>query len=291
MKKLEQGYIRAIQKIYPEFKITSFKLNQHGQNSDVLVINKQWVFRFPKYDHVLEKFCAEVDLLQALQGRLPLPIPNPVYLHLETGAHSFIGYKMIPGEPLWRETYWAIKDKQVIESLVDQLANFLHALHKLPAGELLSKPLQVDDTYQLVNAFYERIQQKLFVFMRPDARHQVNEHFQRFLGNPGNFLYQPVLKHSDFGSSNILYDKESQRISGIIDFSSSKLGDPAYDFAGLLSCYGDAFIHHCADYYPEIDTFFERILFYQGTFALEEALFGFENEDSTAFEAGIAQYR
>ena len=35
----------------------------------------------------------------------------------------------------------------------------------------------------------------------------------------------------------------------------------------------------------------DRVWFYQGTFALEEALFGIENGDPKAFESGIAQYK
>jgi len=35
----------------------------------------------------------------------------------------------------------------------------------------------------------------------------------------------------------------------------------------------------------------ERLAFYAGTFALQEALFGIENGDRQAFENGIAAYR
>ncbi|NIV40422.1 MAG: phosphotransferase, partial [Anaerolineae bacterium] len=83
------------------------------------------------------------------------------------------------------------------------------------------------------------IREKLFGFMRSDARSWAAGHFEDFLSDEDNFRYQPVLKHSDFGPSNILFDSETQRVSGIIDFGSSGLGDPAYDFAGLLSGYGE----------------------------------------------------
>jgi aminoglycoside 2''-phosphotransferase len=39
-----------------------------------------------------------------------------------------------------------------------------------------------------------------------------------------------------------------------------------------------------------METFWERIVFYQGTFALLEALFGIENQDEGAFKSGIASY-
>jgi hypothetical protein len=39
--------------------------------------------------------------------------------------------------------------------------------------------------------------------------------------------FQPVLRHGDFGPSNILFDATTRTISGIVDFGSAALGDPA----------------------------------------------------------------
>ena len=60
--------------------------------------------------------------------------------------------------------------------------------------------------------------------------------------------------------------------------------------AGLLSSYGEKFLKRCVLTYPDVEDFWTRMLFYQGTFALVEALFGLENNDKVAFESGIAQY-
>ena len=68
------------------------------------------------------------------------------------------------------------------------------------------------------------------------------------------------------------------------------MGDPAYDFAGLLSGYGEGFLEYCAEVYPAVKVFMGRIRFYQGTFALLEALFGIENGDEEALKAGLERY-
>ena len=72
---------------------------------------------------------------------------------------------------------------------------------------------------------------------------------------------------------------ETSRISGIIDFGGSGLGDPAYDFAGILSSYGREFFDMCMNLYPNGDEISERVKFYKSTFALQEALHGIENGD------------
>ncbi len=85
----------------------------------------------------------------------------------------------------------------------------------------------------------------------------------------------------------------THNISGIIDFSSAGWGDPAVDFAAILSpvSYGESFLERFAGCYPGIKAMLSRARFYVGTFALQEALNGLEDGDQEAFENGIAQYR
>ncbi|MDQ2887094.1 MAG: aminoglycoside phosphotransferase family protein [Chloroflexota bacterium] len=71
-----------------------------------------------------------------------------------------------------------------------------------------------------------------------------------FLAEPRNFAYTPVLRHGDFGGSNILYDAEMQQISGVIDFSFATMGDPALD-AAAISTLGDAFLQRISTTYPK----------------------------------------
>jgi len=205
-------------------------------------------------------------------------------------GEAFVGYRLIPGEPLWRETLRMIDNKEVVGRLAGQVAAFLKALHSVAVEEVLGSELPVHDTYQENADIYARIQEKLFGYMRPDARGWAAGHFEGFLNDVNNFKYEPVLKHGDFGPSNILFDKEKQRVTGVIDFGSSGMGDPAYDFAGLLSGYGEGFVEHCGEIYPEVEVYMGRIRFYQGTFALLEALFGVENGDEEAFKAGLEKY-
>jgi aminoglycoside 2''-phosphotransferase len=288
--KKRDAYLQSIRAACPELEVVSAELNTQGQNSDVVLVNGELVFRFPKYAHVLENLQTETAILQGVRGRLPLPVPDPIYANLEQPVgRAFAGYRMIPGEPLWRDTFRALEGREVVQALADQVASFLKALHSVPVEDL-GIELPLDDTYERSADIYARIRAKLFGFMRPDARAWTAEHFEGFLSDDDSFRYQPVLKHSDFGPSNILFDRETQRITGIIDFGGSGLGDPAYDFAGLLSGYGERFVELCARAYPEVGTFMDRIRFYQGTFALLEALFGIENGDEQALEAGLARY-
>ena len=288
--KMQDAYLQSIRAACPELDVVSAGFNTQGQNSDVVLVNGELIFRFPKYPHVLENLRTETAILKGVRGRLPLPVPDPIYANLEKPVgQAFAGYRMLPGEPLWRDTFRAIEGQDVVRGLADQVAGFLRALHSVPTAEL-GIDLPLHDTHAENADIYARIREKLFDLMRPDAQAWAAGHFEGFLSDAGNFQYRPVLKHGDFGPSNILFDRLDQRVTGVIDFGSSGLGDPAYDFAGLLSGYGEGFVEQCARAYPEIETFMGRIRFYQGTFALLEALFGIENGDDEALRAGLARY-
>jgi aminoglycoside 2''-phosphotransferase len=288
----QDSYLVSIRAAYPSLEITSGELNTKGQNNDVLIINNNLIFRFPKYLQVIDQLKMETAILAGIKEYITLDVPVPKYINLEEMAvgEAFVGYPLIQGEPLWRDTYQTIRDERIVEVLATQLACFLKELHNIPYHEALAIDLPVSDTYEECVDIYTRIRNKLFTYMRLDARAWAADHFETFFSKTSNFEYEPVLKHGDFGPSNILYDKEAQAIVGIIDFSGSGIGDPAYDFAGLLSGYGESFVRRCIKTYPEVESFLDRSIFYQGTFALLEALFGIENEDEEAFRDGIEKY-
>jgi aminoglycoside 2''-phosphotransferase len=287
----QEAYLQAIRNAYPHLGFSSVEFNDHGQNSDIVILDGEFVFRFPKYPHVLDRLKTETAILRAIQSYVTLPVPNPLWASLDcpTGE-AFVGYRMLRGEPLWRDTFRGIASQETARGIAHQLASFLQALHSVPVGEAIGVALPRQDTHAEVVDIYRRIRTKLFDWMRPDAQAWATAHWEDFLSEPANWRYPPVLKHGDFGPSNILFDQQDQRVTAVIDFGSSGLGDPAYDFAGLLSGYGEEFIGYCAEVYPAITGFLGRIRFYRGTFALLEALFGIENGDDDALAAGLRQY-
>lgn len=284
-------YAQRITEIYPDLAIDTVSLNQDGQFNDVIIVNNRLIFRFAKYLDGIKTLQQETIILRNIRAYVTLDIPNPIYQNLDTQivGDAFVGYEMIPGTPLWYEDFLAIDDDEMLEAMAIQLATFLRELHTIPADEVMPVDLPVFDQRDEWADMYARIQAKLFSYMRPEARHQVARHFETFLDNPGVYQFSPVLRHGDFGTGNIIFDPDTCAITGIIDFGFAGLGDPAIDFAGLLG-FGEPFCKRCLNVYPEIAETVERIEFYRGTFALQEALFGIENGDNEAFKSGIADY-
>ena len=264
--------------------------NQDGQFNDLLIVNDELIFRFPRYTEGIKTIQNEVKILNRIQNRLPLPIPNPTYTHFDSGVptRTFIGYQMLPGVPLWRETLQKMENAP-IQQLAEQLASFLLALHNIPVEELGPDLPTYDQLEEWVTLIAE-FRQHLYPIMRPDACEAMTRHFENYLNDPSLHTFKPALRHGDFGAGNLLYDPETQALCGVIDFGFAGIGDPAIDIAAVSTLEQRLFIHF-QKVYPDITPLLQRAAFYKGTYALQEALHGLKNGDPEAFESGIAGFR
>jgi aminoglycoside 2''-phosphotransferase len=279
----------------------SLQAQTSGQNNDVVTIRTvpagaELVFRFPRHTGAVEELAREVTLLQSLRGRLPLPIPDPLYVDLRTldPGQVLMGYRKLPGEPLPRLEEGAIflTGEYPQRRIADELGDFLVALHAVPLEDF-DPPLYTSNERATWERMYADVRSKLFSAMRPDARQEVSVHFESYLDDSSSASWEPALIHGDFGPSNILYDERTEALSGVIDWSSAGIGDPATDLAALIGpvSFGESFAEVLASAYPPLASELPRARFYLGTFALQDALFGLDTGDARAYEAGISQYR
>jgi aminoglycoside 2''-phosphotransferase len=282
-----QDKITLIKEKIPNFTIHNYYKNEQGQNNDVLIINDEWVFRFPKYKGGIEQLKKETVIMDRVSTSLSIPVPKPEFKSFlpEEPGKVFTAYRLLPGSPLWREEMTSLEDTGRRQAAED-LALFLRELHSISVETVLSHA-QHSSGVEEMEDLYKRLETKVFPFMKQEAIEETEQRFTDFFRSCQTAEVSIV--HGDFGCSNILWDKE--RVSGIIDFGGAGIGDPAYDVAGLLASYGEEFINMMIPHYPEITSFQERVHFYKSTFALQEALFGIENGDRQAFENGLAGYK
>lgn len=283
-------YLQTIKEAYPKLDISSVFLHtSEGQFNDIVFINKDLIFRFPRYEESLAGFLREIEVLQKLKGHVSLPIPDPIFIRSQTRSVGkvFMGYKILRGKPLFRDDLNTITEESTLELLAQQLGNFLHGLHALsPAA--LGLDLPVSNQLSASQRLFLEVEKYLFPCMQPDACNRVTRHFEDYFENSDLHEYCPAIIHGDFGGSNILFEAGS--ITGVIDFSSSELNDPAMDIAGV-STLGDSFFARICKYYLPDPTMLERAAFYRGTYALQEALHGIRNNNQEAFARGMERYK
>jgi aminoglycoside 2''-phosphotransferase len=151
-------YLARVRATYPELVISSVRVVEtESQFNDVLVINEALVLRFPRNTQAAAALAHEVAVLRRLQGRLPLPVPNPTLMGQDaaTGEISWMGYALLPGEPLWDEEL-ATLDEPDQRQFALQLAGFLHALHTLPPNEVAPELPARDEAQFWAGLFWKR---------------------------------------------------------------------------------------------------------------------------------------
>jgi hypothetical protein len=132
-------YRQTIAAACPDLQITSAALHTaDGQFNDIVLVNHELIFRFPRTPQVAASYAAQAAVLTSLQGKLPLPIPSPLYAAAPDAAwqQRFLAYRRIPGEPLYREALAAIHDPVALRAMAGQLGAFLRSLHHLALDNL-----------------------------------------------------------------------------------------------------------------------------------------------------------
>lgn len=293
------AYLPAIRAAWawPNLPIARVEPLGEGQNNTLQLVNGELIFRFPKHAEAVRALADEAALLADLRGRLPIAIPDPLCLRIDAPVgEALMAYRRLPGVPLTQAALAEIGDEGMRARLAEQLASFLRVLHAVPLDAFAQPPRTVATASDWAN-LYARFRERLFPFMRADARSAVASAFEAHLsaygGQDAHDTLPRTLVHGDFGTSNLLHDPATGALTGVLDWSSAGLGDPAVDLAALICPvgYGETFMRLGLSAYPELAAMFPRAAFYVSTFALQDALFGLECEDPAAFEAGIADYR
>jgi aminoglycoside 2''-phosphotransferase len=284
------SYEKRIREIAPEIGIhprtltrESLTLNQEGLLNDVVIVNDELVFRFPKTDYALKQSKVEARLLRLLQDHITLQIPAAIY-----ESDDVLAYRLIPGEALRRDLLRRLPESDQ-QAIADQLAQFLKELHNVPVAEADFEipPADALMKYEGWLRVYERIREKVFPLLLPHLRDWIREHFESYLADKNNFEYELKLVDTDIPPYHILFDRKRHRINGVIDFGCAGLGDPALDFGVLIYNYGESFVTRLYRVYPEAVSFLKRARFYAGAQEVRWLLTGIERNDPMWFAVHV----
>jgi aminoglycoside 2''-phosphotransferase len=277
-------YLDRVLALYPELIISSVNADTDGLVNDVYIINNELVCRFPKNEEAQASLLVEADILDLARKYLDMPVP--LFEHREP---DFVAYRMIQGEPLYRHDILGAS-QAVQNRYAEQLATFLRQLHSLPIHDALPFVTPEQKRAQYIH-FYAEIEQELFPYLMTMAKDWVKHLFEPVLSGQLSLTYMPTLIHDDLAPYHILYDKTEQRITGVIDFGTCSINDPASDFALLINAYGESFVQLMMRYYPAIEEALERARFYTGTLELGWALTGIRKHDLTWLVCQIGRAR
>ena len=242
-----ETYLEKIKTHFPEVSIENAKLITKGWDHDVIILGRELIFRFPKRDENVGRFKAEIKLLRHLVPKMPVPVPNYLYIPDDL---SFGGYKMLPGVEMTLEVFNTFSDGQK-ETVAEQLGACLSVLHAMPIETVKGFGFKEDENgYFWSKQYTERtlkdVREKVFPKLTQEERQWLEYQFAQYLSCTFDFDIRVI--HSDFTDDHIFVDLERGVVTGVIDFADTEFADPAFDFSGMWY-FGDSFTQQVLNHY------------------------------------------
>jgi len=206
----------------------------------VVEVNGEWIFRFLR-DIEDPALVCEKAFLSQFSEESPLPIPR-----IRFAGPNFMAYRKIVGEHLTRDLLDMLGEAGR-DRVAVQLAEFLSVLHAFPPER--AERIGLTDSWggwrvRAIRAFHENVAPLLSEV----ARRQCIEFMNRYAA----LQYRRTVIHADLTHQNILFDRGTGSLSGIIDFGHITIEDAAVDFAFLSGEFGPEFLTKIMNGYADL---------------------------------------
>lgn len=205
------------------------------------LVNKRWVFRFPKRHSDIDTLVHEKRIL----NQLNLPVKTPQFefwVDRPSDFHKpFAGYAYLPGSPLIDFN----SDMCDLATIGKTMGEALTQLHQ----QSLTRPLVPVDPLKLWTEGFEEILSKAQSDLDVDIERQLREAFSSYRFR--DRTEHQVTTHNDLGVEHILMH-DSATVSAVIDWADCATANGFVDFAGIWAWGGDsALVATLIHYYME----------------------------------------
>jgi aminoglycoside phosphotransferase (APT) family kinase protein len=263
-------YEAILRERIPDLRVNRLVLVETGWDSAVVDVDGEWIFRFPRRAEVVEWLRAEAALLPELAPRLPAPIPRFEFIDLDPGG--FVGYRKLPGEPLAHGAGSG--------ALAARVGEFLRAVHDFPVDR--ARRLTRRDWAEEKRALVERFRREVLPLL--DGSESTRA--EALLGSALALTFEPALVHGDLGPEHLLH--RGDELTGVIDWSDARVGDPAIDFAWLLYGTAPPFAKALLSAYGQADRALRaRALVFHRLGPWHEVLFGLDEDRPELVRSGL----
>src|SRR4249920_915331 len=137
---MNPNYLQKITEIFPNLKLASIRANNDGLINDVLIVNDDLVFRFPRNsDWGIKLFQNEINIIELARNYVEIALPQ-----FEYKSDNLAVYRYIKGGALRREDILKLPEKEQ-NKIIQLLAVFLKQLHEIPQFELEQNQIAQSD--------------------------------------------------------------------------------------------------------------------------------------------------
>jgi len=231
--------------------------------SKAVLVNDEWVFRFPKNREGADDLAKEIQILPHLSKYITLAIPQFEYVGKQKNGLPFVGYKKLPGEIVGEDAV-PLLPNEVRNMIARQIATFIDQLSAFPVGQARELGVPERDLRQDFLEAFEEAKQQAYPLIGPDMQMYISSRFEAYLGNRDYFHYEAALIHADLSPDHYLMDPAGRMLTGIIDFGDISISDPDYEYLYILEDCGEDFARQVMESrgQAEIDKRLEKVKYF-----------------------------
>lgn len=242
---------------------------------------KHWIIKVPRNTHASTAIEAEAGLAPILveqlrQGHLPFDVMRPA--GFATVDH---GRAIVYPRPLGK----SIDFDHLSVAQAHELGRTLATIHQLQPATITDAGMPGYDS--------ETVRRRLLTELHDaDASGSIPaillRRWENTIENPQLWNFRPAVVHGDIASDNILWSEG--QVSCVLGFGEAHVGDPAQDFASLMSGIDESLFDAIVESYRNslretIDEhFFTRIVLLSEIALARWMMFGIRNHDKTIID-------
>jgi aminoglycoside phosphotransferase (APT) family kinase protein len=244
---------------------------EEGWDTTATIVEGRWLDRRPKFPDAAAQLRNETRLMPRLAPLLPLDVPVPIVLDEEPLR---VRHVLVPGEP-------AIEPVVLTPGDGRRLGEFLRCLHDVPVNIYVETgiPEHTAARAELL-ATLERMLHRVTPLLPEHLREAGQALLQRVaLRAPGTLVHGNLVAHHVM--------QHQDRLSGVIDWSDARVGDPTLDLGWALYGTPEPFAEAVATAYGVTDAELARALDWYRLLPWYDVLWGLGPGGRTYVDDGL----
>ncbi|WP_426751628.1 macrolide 2'-phosphotransferase [Myxococcus sp. Y35] len=212
-----------------ELKPDSLSVNEAGLDYRVVMArgldDTQWVLRIPRRDDVSEKLDAERRILDFIAPRLGVAVPQ-----WQVANRRLIAYRALPGkpgltlDPATSQPIWHFDNTSRVYA--QEFGRLLQRMHAIDIEEARRAGLVVETPEQVRANWAADIARVRSEF---DVEASLARRWESWLADDSYWPRHVVMTHGEMYPAHVLLNPDDT-ITGVLDWTTAKVGDPARDF-------------------------------------------------------------
>lgn len=249
MKDIE--YLNLIKETFPEVSIQDFSILGNGKCGTACLVNKNVIFKISNTDDKSYRDTfREHNVLSKMPDKTPFEYPHIIYSGRKNKDRFLFGESLISGITYSKKLHDSF-DENTKSDILQQIGCLMRKLHSI---DIKNKDgvLFVSDYTTAIDAFNKYYTDKVRACFSSTDQNRIQQLCDRYKYLSLNHPVQNVLVHADMHFGNLMFNKETKQITGLLDFGAAHLAEPARD---MHYYYGDGIKNILIGYGSNGDSF------------------------------------